>query len=225
MLDEVNHELYVHCEDAANEIVGRILNQLNEHFRKMPVPASFAGEGQDYLNFLVRRASCCGLENVGTVAKRAAELVRTALEGLSAAERFVLDCYVLEMREQVPEDEDDPSLEANEMSNELPDNDELTEYIVGFWGDHLYDARDDEEERDSRLDITVTPLKLGDKCPYCGGRLLPVVYGEPGPELFEKADRGEVILGGCIVSGLDPEKECAECGFQFLEVDEKELRG
>ena len=89
----------------------------------------------------------------------------------------------------------------------------------------LYDARDDEEERDSRLDITVTPLKLGDKCPYCGGRLLPVVYGEPGPELFEKADRGEVILGGCIVSGLDPEKECAECGFQFLEVDEKELRG
>jgi len=28
--------------------------------------------------------------------------------------------------------------------------------------------------------------------------MVPIVYGLPGPELFERAERGEVILGGCM---------------------------
>ena len=37
------------------------------------------------------------------------------------------------------------------------------------------------------------------KCPKCGGKVVKLVYGEPGPELFEMADRKEVVLGGCCI--------------------------
>ena len=34
--------------------------------------------------------------------------------------------------------------------------------------------------------------------------IVPLVMGLPGPTLLERADRGEVILGGCIVTGFEP---------------------
>lgn len=222
MLSEVNNELFTLCEDAANEIVGRIIGALDACFAKMPVPSSLVETDQNYTDFLARRIKYSCLENVGTVQQRALAFVKTQLGGVSTAERFALAAYVIEMNEQMPEDEDDDAPEANQVDNHMPTDDELADYIVGFWSDMLYDR--EYEGYDEKADITVTPMKLGGKCPYCGGKLLPIVYGEPGPELFEKADRGEVILGGCIVSGFDPQKECSECGFQFLEVDEKEFK-
>jgi len=35
-------------------------------------------------------------------------------------------------------------------------------------------------------------------------RLVPLVMGLPRPETLERAKRGQVILGGCIVSGFEP---------------------
>ena len=35
-------------------------------------------------------------------------------------------------------------------------------------------------------------------------KLLPVYYGKPGRQLLERAHRGEVVLGGCMVRGYDP---------------------
>ncbi len=35
-------------------------------------------------------------------------------------------------------------------------------------------------------------------------KLLPVCYGKPGKELLDRAHRGEVVLGGCLVRGYDP---------------------
>jgi hypothetical protein len=35
-------------------------------------------------------------------------------------------------------------------------------------------------------------------------RLVPYVFGYPTNETAEKAKRGEVVLGGCIVNGLAP---------------------
>jgi len=35
-------------------------------------------------------------------------------------------------------------------------------------------------------------------------RLVPLVMGLPRPETVERAKRGEVMLGGCIVSGFEP---------------------
>jgi hypothetical protein len=35
-------------------------------------------------------------------------------------------------------------------------------------------------------------------------RVVPFVRGLPGPALREQARRGEVVLGGCLASGLEP---------------------
>jgi hypothetical protein len=34
-------------------------------------------------------------------------------------------------------------------------------------------------------------------------KLLPICYGKPGKALIDRAQRGEVVLGGCMVSGYD----------------------
>lgn len=35
-------------------------------------------------------------------------------------------------------------------------------------------------------------------------KLVPLVMGLPRPEMVERAKRGEVILGGCLVTGFEP---------------------
>ena len=37
-------------------------------------------------------------------------------------------------------------------------------------------------------------------CPKCGGKIVEILYGEPTEELFNAAERGEVILGGCCIA-------------------------
>ena len=65
-------------------------------------------------------------------------------------------------------------------------------------------------------------LRKGSKCPMCEvGRLIPIVYGMPGRGLIEQSERGEIELGGCVMSqvlhpeiGLtsgDPELSCPAC--------------
>ena len=53
-------------------------------------------------------------------------------------------------------------------------------------------------------------------CPQCGSEeYIPIVYGRPGTELQEKAERGEVILGGCIVTPDRNLFHCKECGTEY----------
>lgn len=47
--------------------------------------------------------------------------------------------------------------------------------------------------------IDVLPIPKGGR-----PRLVPLVMGLPTRETSERAQRGEVILGGCIVSGFEP---------------------
>jgi ADP-ribosylglycohydrolase len=49
------------------------------------------------------------------------------------------------------------------------------------------------------------------RCTACGSRLrlLPVLYGYPTADAFEAAERGELIIGGCIPG--DPKKVCSVC--------------
>lgn len=44
---------------------------------------------------------------------------------------------------------------------------------------------------------------------------IPIVYGPPGFEVFEAADRGEARLGGCVVDGEEPHWACPVCEFEF----------
>ena len=46
-------------------------------------------------------------------------------------------------------------------------------------------------------------------CPTCGTVGVPIVYGMPGPELVDAAERGEVFIGGCVITGDDPTHVCA----------------
>ena len=52
-------------------------------------------------------------------------------------------------------------------------------------------------------------------CPKCGDQLIEIVYGMPGPELFEASERGEVILGGCCITGDDPKYHCKKCKLDY----------
>src|SRR5688572_11192666 len=51
------------------------------------------------------------------------------------------------------------------------------------------------------------------RCPHCGKNdAAEILYGLPGPEAMEMAGRGEVVLGGCVVTDDDPTHECRSCG-------------
>ena len=53
-------------------------------------------------------------------------------------------------------------------------------------------------------------------CPTCGSdRVVPVVYGMPGFELGEAADRGELVLGGCLISEDNPDLACLSCDARW----------
>lgn len=53
------------------------------------------------------------------------------------------------------------------------------------------------------------------KCPECGGALVRIVYGLPGPETFEKAEREEIYLGGCMPGKYD--YHCYRCDKSFTD--------
>jgi len=55
------------------------------------------------------------------------------------------------------------------------------------------------------------------KCPDCGHRLVPVRYGYPTPELFELAEVGKVMLGGCCLPEVLEKKTCRNCGWTLLQ--------
>jgi hypothetical protein len=50
-----------------------------------------------------------------------------------------------------------------------------------------------------------------ESCPRCGGSIVPVAYGFPGPDMWEAAERGEIVLGGCMVRIGQPTVRCTSC--------------
>jgi hypothetical protein len=62
-----------------------------------------------------------------------------------------------------------------------------------------------------------TKLRKGSTCPTCKkAKLVPIVYGLPGTELLQDSENGLVALGGCVVTGNDPELECLGCEAKFM---------
>jgi hypothetical protein len=57
-------------------------------------------------------------------------------------------------------------------------------------------------------------------------KLIPIVYGLPLRELMEQSERGEVELGGCVITEVfdpksgfisgDPELYCPKCEGRFF---------
>ncbi len=56
-------------------------------------------------------------------------------------------------------------------------------------------------------------------CPDCGSaNVRPIVYGEPPFSLALQARRGELVLGGCVITENSPDWDCADCRRQFGEM-------
>ena len=60
------------------------------------------------------------------------------------------------------------------------------------------------------------PSDVPPACPKCASRkVVRIVFGLPGTDLMEAAERGDVSLGGCCVSSDDPRWQCRACGAAF----------
>jgi hypothetical protein len=57
---------------------------------------------------------------------------------------------------------------------------------------------------------------IDSKCPRCNSkRIVPILYGEPTYEAITLAEKGELEIGGCVVSDDDPKQHCTRCGKDF----------
>jgi hypothetical protein len=53
-------------------------------------------------------------------------------------------------------------------------------------------------------------------CPACAERsVVSILYGMPDHKLFEAAERGEVVIGGCMVGPDQPTAVCRSCGREW----------
>ncbi len=53
-------------------------------------------------------------------------------------------------------------------------------------------------------------------CPSCKAKEgVDIIYGMPSPELFEKSERNEVALGGCILEDSQPDRRCLSCNHEW----------
>ena len=60
-------------------------------------------------------------------------------------------------------------------------------------------------------------------CPACHQRtLVELVFGMPGPELFEASEQGDLVLGGCCISPTlacdSPDLTCTTCNWTGFEL-------
>ena len=70
------------------------------------------------------------------------------------------------------------------------------------------------KDRSGNEDAADRPDRYGrpPECPQCGSaEVIPIVYGFPGHRMLEKAKRGQIALGGCVISGDDPQWQCSSC--------------
>ena len=53
------------------------------------------------------------------------------------------------------------------------------------------------------------------KCPKCGGKVVPILYGEPNELAEQEFLKGNIVFGGCCIEENDPDWECLGCEQQF----------
>jgi hypothetical protein len=60
-----------------------------------------------------------------------------------------------------------------------------------------------------------TSTHSDETCPDCGSSVLPVMYGMPGEEAMNAAERGELFLGGCMIEDVAFRCECGATSHLF----------
>ena len=56
------------------------------------------------------------------------------------------------------------------------------------------------------------------KCLRCGGKVVPILYGEPNEESGILIRAGEMIMGGCLILEENPQWGCIECEVEYLKL-------
>ena len=54
------------------------------------------------------------------------------------------------------------------------------------------------------------------KCPKCGKKMIKIFYGIPTCDVFEKAEKGELFLDGCMITDNDPLYYCNTCRRSYF---------
>ena len=86
------------------------------------------------------------------------------------------------------------------------------EVIPGFSGGELTGFIRDVNKGSELNDDAVI------RCPQCGSEdVIGIVYGYPTEETLERAEAGQVRLGGCVVGYCDPNRYCKNCGHEWLQ--------
>lgn len=58
------------------------------------------------------------------------------------------------------------------------------------------------------------------KCPHCGSNtVVSIVYGEPSCDLWQDAEEGKIILGGCCITENDPTWGCTTCEIEIYKIN------
>lgn len=63
---------------------------------------------------------------------------------------------------------------------------------------------------ENRVELATKPQR----CPVCGAGVARILWGMPdfNERLRRELEEGKVVLGGCVLSGDDPQWECRSCG-------------
>jgi hypothetical protein len=90
-------------------------------------------------------------------------------------------------------------------------------FVPGTWGVRGFEVGSLEQWTTlSDHAPIIVDLDVPACCPSCGVQAaVPIIYGLPGPELFEAAVRGELMLGGCEPE--QPNAACTACGVQWYD--------
>lgn len=52
-------------------------------------------------------------------------------------------------------------------------------------------------------------------CPKCGNKMIKKIYGMPDSEIGNKVMNGEIFLGGCLESDIEPLYHCNKCRLSY----------
>jgi len=62
-------------------------------------------------------------------------------------------------------------------------------------------------------------------CPACKRKTgVPILYGHPTDDGFRGAERGEIVIGGCMEEPGDPDRACTACGKQWRARSKRGMR-
>ena len=69
--------------------------------------------------------------------------------------------------------------------------------------------------KNKQIKVQKASKKISNICPKCTSLGVPIVYGKPGRNLFKKAEKKEVYLGGCMINKHSPKYHCYKCNTNF----------